>query len=399
MLARCRRRGLLHPASVAPALLALLLCDRATSCEHDLWPLVKHAESALSGTLMAVEEGDADRLLHIAVAGGAGARDGGGPEILRLIERAGRLPDASELRPGSTGVFLYVASSGGSTEFDGCDGWLLAGGFAPIAAPGAAEAIRTLRAEPSTGARPPPAALIALLDMEEPPARGLAVSWLRRNEVEPEPATLHDFAARFAEETAPEVLAAWLELFLARGWPLAGERASDIVLGADPGSLLECALEYLVRHGSSDEMARLLAAYPTCGRERRVILLEAYARLELREASVWWQAALLGDDRVELEAALAGMAAARIPGSEGAYRALLRSDDAEVRRLALRGLAGCATPSAGEAIRDWLARAEPADPLALYAERLLAKPHRYARTAIRQERRPEATTEPRSNRR
>ena len=354
---------------------------------HDFWPLVNEAEYAVWGTLTEIDGSDEDRLLVIDVTEAADGRDTRGPAPLRILERAGRLPEGISLRPGATGLFLCHSRGDVTEEFPLVDGWLVSGGFAPFPMePRIVATLERLFETREDCTQTDPGDLLDLLADPEPLCRALAISWLRHNPVRLDPGQEPRVAALFGVEKHPQLQHAFLELFILWERPLAGERVVNMLLLSRDGGLEDASLRYLTAHASRASQARLLLEFRDASPRQRVLLLEAYARLGLEEAAPFWEEALLSGRADEVRAGLAGMAAAELPGCAKTYETLLTSRSAKVRKLALRGLATLCTPEAGEIIREYIDQAEEDDPVVRFAKRVLKHPHRYGQPGHRLER-------------
>ena len=357
------------------ALLGVILFAGSASA-NDLWPLVKRAESAVWGTVTDIEDGAIDRVITIEVTEWADEQHLGGSASTRLVERGGALACHTPITLGSTGLFLFD-TAGASDEFHDVDAWLAADGYLPMTGDARTRArVTLLLSSRATEGAKIDAALDLLTDRNAP-VRKLAVDWFRNHPVSIGARGQEVLAAAFADEVDSRVQHGFLELFLLRDWPLAGDRPATIVTHEEfDGLAVESALAYLERHSTPAARAHLVTAFPNVSSERRVVLLEAYARAQIEEATLWWQEALLGDDLHCRDAALQCLPHAKLDGTRDVYRALLRSDDPRVLELALRGLAVIGDR---EALEDYREQTDSREPTVQLVERILRYPHRYAK--------------------
>jgi hypothetical protein len=328
------------------------------------------------GTLTEIREGDVDRLLLVTVSGRADGRDTRGPDPLRLLTRAGRLPDGTPIRPGATGLFLFCRPIDGSGEFGTIDGWLLHDGFRPMN-PDPEDRSRIRRLVAESGA-PDVFSAIELLESAEASCRALGLGVLRQG-TDLDEASKARVARAFLRETDPTNQALFLRLFLRREWPLAGSGMPGLLLREESPDRIEVVLRYLEVHGSPADRATLLTAYPVASPRERRVLLRAYSRLGLTEARAHFMSALRSADEREVRCGITNLGGSGLTGTEAVYGALLESTDPEIRRLALKGLGSLATPTAARTLRDFVARAPADDPLNRLAEKILRQPYRYGR--------------------
>ncbi|MCI0652297.1 MAG: hypothetical protein L0Z55_10485 [Planctomycetes bacterium] len=362
---------------------AAVLTTGARTAASDLWPLVKTADGAVWGTLIDAETGVQDRLLSVQVGVPADGRDPRGPVLLRLVERGGMLPDGSWLAPGATGLFLYHAGTSPRGEFSAADGTFVSGGFSAMAARAdAIAAIAEVFCARAAGREPERAPFLALLDSPDPACRSFALGRLRHESVTAELAAGEAAAIRRAceAETDESNRRELLELCLLRRLGDAGDMAAELLLGARSGDAIETALIYLAEHAKPHTKAELLIAYPAADASQKVLLLEAYARLELAEAQAWWEDALFSENPTLRSAALLGIGKARVPCARELYEEILRSDDDEVRCLALQGIAALDGGAARQLLGDYVASAPRGDRGRELAQKILRHPYRYGRS-------------------
>ncbi|MFQ5654628.1 MAG: HEAT repeat domain-containing protein [Planctomycetota bacterium] len=337
---------------------------------------MKSANRAVWGTISEIREDDEDRLLRLAVSGGADGWTQRGSAALLLLDRAGRLPDGMTLWSGARGLVLWREGAGESARLGSFNGTLLAGGFLPLdPLPADRGRIEELVAAEMRRDDPPREVALRLLESPDRDCRSLALSCLRSRLGDATAAERARLGSAFRREPEGELLESFLELFLLCDLPLAGDIAAAIVIERDDPELLELGVTYLEKHGDLSDRSTLLAAFPGASTGRRLILLDAYARLRIDEAIPWWTEALLSDEPRLIRAAIRGIAQGRAPGAEEACEALLDSSSDEIRRLALSALATLGTPRATVLLRE--AR-ERGGALGELAARLIRHPYRHA---------------------
>ncbi len=365
---------------VLTLMLTLLLHPwTARAYAADVWPLVKFADGAVWGTLMAVDTVGDDRILLIAVDGSTPSPFLRGNGSISLLERAGRHPDGTPLVPGSSGLFLFTdVDTPAST-----DGYLIAGAFLPVESILDRDRIQQLVTAEIVGENVSLETAGNLLRSEQAACRLFATRCFQQLALDRSASLDAGLRQAFRTETSTPVLVALLDLFLVRGWPLVDGSASNLVLSYESSELNELALAYVARHGDADDRAQLLTAYPEANVTTRRRLLTAYARLGLREAEPWWHHALTCEDPNLSLHALEELCFSELDGLEDLFHALVESSSKRIRALAVRGLGSLGTVRASNILRQLAADRSENDPLGRLAHRILQYPYRYGRVKLR----------------
>lgn len=364
----------------------VLSAPTASALSFEFWPLVESADGAVWGTVNSIDLGDRDRLITIDVHGRADLAASGGYGQLRVLERCGRYPDRTPLRPGHTGLFLYQIPSDTSGEWPHPDGWLVAGGFFPAPTdPADQTAVTQLVRRDFTDEARRPEEAISLLSSETSECRRLALEWLRRSQYLLSGNQHLLLTDAFQAETEDRNLYLYLDLFLVKNWDLAGTGLSTIVLTRSDPAVNLLTLHYRLRHRDANDEARLLAAYPAADVPTRCRLLKTYATLGLDEAIPWWNDALSSPFPELFQTAVAEVGRSNLHNAVDTLEVLLLSPSAKTRRLALGSLAARADQESKEALERFLA-AEPAESIRREVEAVMKHPFRHGSRRLRTDR-------------
>ncbi|MGE3163601.1 MAG: hypothetical protein AB7O52_01705 [Planctomycetota bacterium] len=372
--------GVLTGAAMGCTMIAGALFPRESAAvtAPDFWPLVKCAGRGVWGTLLEIQVDADDRLLVIAAAEQAIPEVARGASIVRLLEHHGQLPEGTPLRPGDSGLFLYREGTSTPSEFIAVDGEFVPAGLLrlSLASPERSAVAALLGADAS---KSPRAAAFELLAAPQATCRTLAVAWLAEHSGTVTELEQDRLALAFANELETSVQNSLLELFLLAGLDLADGGAARLLLRDDSPELLETSIRYLQRFSTVRDRALLLQAFPGAAPERRALLLEAYARMPLPEAWLWWEETLrVGDPDTLLTAvdlAAVGGYSASLPW----YDALLESSSPHLRKAGLEGLATLRSAESIQRLRRFRLESDPEDPLTGFADKLLKYPYRYAK--------------------
>lgn len=349
----------------------------------DFWPLVIQAEHAVWGELMTIEEIGDDRLLEIRVSETVLPWGLRGPSVLRLVEPAGRLPEGTPLRQGAFGLFLFLNAIDGVGTQVSNDGVFLPHGF--------------LHGDPGSVDRAAVASLLSsardvdpqecsgdalfLLGSAHVRVRRLALGWLRRNDIQLHATDKERLRRAFQSEVSPQLQEQYLDLFVLRDTPLAEGTAATLLPGCKDAGLKEVTLHYLDRLGTTLDKGILLGAYPDAAVQERCQLLEAYARLQMPEALLWWEQALTSE-KPELQlAALRSFGSAGLGQGVQVYEQLLTSQSTAVRKLSLQGLAAAATPESIQVLKTFHDATTEDEELGRFVRSLLKHPYRHGKPA------------------
>ncbi|MEM7166839.1 MAG: HEAT repeat domain-containing protein [Planctomycetota bacterium] len=349
----------------------------------DFWPLVIQADSAVWGTLTGLEERGDDRLLEVSVSETVLPLGLRGPSVLRLVEPAGRLPEGTPLRQGAFGLFLFSTALDGTGPTVPVDGVFIPHGFLH-GDPGSVD--RAAVASLLTSARDVEpqersSDALFLLGSAHVRVRRLAIGWLRRNDVSLNEPDLQKIRQAFEQEASPLLQEKFLDLFVLRDQPLAEGTAAQILPACSHAGLKEMTLHYLDRLGTTLDKGMLLGAYPEADLTQRCRLLEAYARLDMHEALIWWEDALTSDATDLQIAALRAFGSAGLAEGVAVYEQLLDSQSPAVRKLALRGLASAATPEAIQVLTTFRDATTADEDMGIFVRSLLKHPYRHGKPA------------------
>lgn len=341
---------------------------------NDFWPLVNQAESAVWGTVSSIENGEHDRVIAISVVESVFPDEFVDTTVLRLLEPLGRLPEATPLRPGVSGLFLFHAASSGG-EFAAVDGSLIPHGVLAVGTRARERESVGGLLRASDGASRTQSAL-GLLRSPHPFARAVAVDCLRACE------SLDSTAAdairqAFAGEANERVLTAYMDLLLKHDHAWASSDSVAILLAARSAELRELNLLYLEKYATVADQAVLLQSYPGATSKQRVSLLEAYGRLQIEEALPWWESALRSEDGILVHTAIRTIGLAGSPLAQSWYVALLESDHEAIQRMGIRGLATLATPAALAELRRFEEETPAHNPLRAYTGQVVRHPYRF----------------------
>ncbi len=348
---------------------------------NDFWPRLKGAQEAYWGSLISIENGESDRCLWIEVRRAENSTEQGGSEVLRIVERAGRLPHATPLAPGDTGLFLVNPTGSPSVEFPGHQGWIA--GFWRLEPGDPADlfgrvAGRELAGSPQVGAD-----LLALVEATSLRYRLLGLSALRWSNTSLSASEKSRLSQAFYAESDPRGQAAFLELFLLKEWPLAPRGLAQLVLEVNDPEVQELTLYYLSRFRNVETEAELIVAYPAADKATRLRLIKAYGRLQIEEATNWWYDALIDGDAELAERALECLGQCGSQEAREIFIQLLSSNSLEVRKAAIRGLATIGCRASSRVLRDYLDSLEPESAEAGFVSEVLKHPYRFGRVRVK----------------